>query len=62
MKIKSECQKFAEITAKKCMTTYKVAIKKYPRYNNKSVWIDNGSTHLGHCVHCARAEAIIKYE
>jgi len=57
----STCLRFAQLMAKQQGMTYAEATKKYPKgFNNRSVYIDGVRTIEGHCVHCARTEAMSK--
>jgi len=59
--VKSTCLIFAQKIAQLHGLTYAEATKKFPRgFNSKSVYLDGVRTHEGHCVHCARAEAMSK--
>lgn len=54
------CKRFATIYAKKSGLSYSEAIKKYPRCDSKNVYWNDCETVSGHCVHCARVDAINK--
>ena len=58
------CKPFAKTMAKQFNMTYSEATKKYPKAcESDSVYLQDGcSTKSAHCIHCARAEAMIKEE
>ena len=59
MKQENKCKKFATLMAKQKGLSYAEATKKYPRgFEKNSVYIDATCLRFGHCVHCARAEAL----
>ena len=58
------CETFAKALAKEYGITYAKAREVYWRRSNKEVWVGAvGPIHTvrGHCVHCARADAIARY-
>jgi len=55
----SNCKKFAEIMARQKGMNYTEATKKFVRgFDSKSVYVNATDIIKGHCVHCARAEAL----
>ena len=53
------CIRFAELLAKQYGMTYAEATKKYPRGPHKNTCYKNYYEYVeGHCVHCARVEAM----
>ena len=60
-RIVSKCYDYAYNVAKQKGLSYQKATKMFPMgYNRKSVYIDKVNIHEAHCVHCARAEVLIK--
>lgn len=56
------CKSFAVVCAQDCGVSYRKAAEKYPRAADPNrVYVNGCETQGGHCVHCARAEALIKY-
>jgi hypothetical protein len=60
----TRCEMFARLMAKQLGKSYQEMTKKYWRRSNHEVWVgpENVHTVRGHCVHCARADAMAKYE
>ena len=55
----NRCEQFARLVARQHGLTYDDAVKKYPRgYAKNSAYVGN-NLKVGHCVHCARADAIL---
>ena len=58
-----KCQDYAYQLSKQKGLNYQQATKLFPMgYKRNSVYINNNEILEGHCVHCARADALLKYK